>query len=146
MKKVIILLTASMLSACANINTLESLKTEEPSSPRYESDLPLSELDANVKKYIYSCYKSKSSKVNMNGTDLGGADLSIDRHMNTAGIDYVVKRRVKDGYNHWILVSLREDGEKKSSGIVFIDDLAPSYVFNKFEKVIKNQEVDCPTY
>jgi hypothetical protein len=146
MKKIIMLLIISMVSACANINTLEDLRTNEPVSPRYESDLPLSELDVNVKKYIYSCYKYKGSTVKMNGASLGGTYLSIDRHVNTAGIDYVIKRMVRGGYNHWILVSLRGDAENKSSGIVFIDDLLPSYVFNKFEKVIKNQEVDCPTY
>ncbi|EGS6500297.1 MULTISPECIES: hypothetical protein [Vibrio] len=147
MKKVFTILAVSTLAACANINTLENLRNDEPKSERYESGVPLVKLDENVKSYIYKCYRSKGSTVKMNGTALGAVTLSVDRNETSNGIEYVIKRWVKGGYNHWILVSLRGEGPSNSSGVIHIDDFMPSYVFGKFEKVIKNEEdISCPSY
>jgi len=147
MKKLFIIISLSILAACANINTLENLRNDEPKSERYESGLSLVKLDENVKSYIYKCYSSKGSTVKMNGTALGGVTLSVDRNETSNEIEYVIKRWVRGGYNHWVLVSLRSEGQSNSSGVVHIDDLMPSYVFGKFEKVIKNEDdVSCPIY
>ncbi|EGU6978768.1 hypothetical protein [Vibrio parahaemolyticus] len=41
MKKVFTILAVSTLAACANINTLENLRNDEPKRERYESGVPL---------------------------------------------------------------------------------------------------------
>ncbi|MDG2864309.1 hypothetical protein EGL69_20975 [Vibrio parahaemolyticus] len=92
-----------------------------------------------LKAIFIICYRSKGSTVKMNGTALGAVTLSVDRNETSNGIEYVIKRWVKGGYNHWILVSLRGEGLSNSSGVIHIDDLMPSYVFGKFEKVIKTK-------
>ncbi len=59
MKKVFTILAVSTLAACANINTLENLRNDEPKSERYESGVPLVKLDENVKSYIYNMLSLK---------------------------------------------------------------------------------------
>ena len=97
MKLFVLFLLVLPLSACISVNTLEDLKSDSTVSPVYSSNSSFTELESNVYKYIHQCYRSQTSKVKMNGTALGGAIYSINKHQKEDGVDFVVKQWIRGG-------------------------------------------------
>ncbi len=152
MKLFVLFLLVLPLSACISVNTLEDLKSDSTVSPVYSSNSSFTELESNVYKYIHQCYRSQTSKVKMNGTALGGAIYSINKHQKEDGVDFVVKQWIRggyfhdSGYHHFLLFSLKQGKEINNYPTVQVHSKVmfnTETIFENVEKTTQGKMAKC---
>ncbi|ACA85270.1 hypothetical protein [Shewanella woodyi] len=142
MKIIIWIAVAALVSGCAFVNTIDSVKQKGSKSEVYTSSSSQSLVSSQVGEFLSQCYKT--SLVKMGGTTLGEV-IHVDQYKIDGGTEYAVKKMLNNGYSHLLIVSVVAAAEDEKTEIVgYANDFTRAASFEQLDVIAKGGKPKCP--